>query len=74
MSLIAGKEEYGMFCFDSYGPAFGGGHDLYIVNNANTSATGSNLGHTYQCPPGQQSTFFTGARSFIVTDYEVFGL
>ena len=33
-----------------------------------------NLGFSYQCPPGQQNTFFTGAKNFTVTDYEVFSL
>ena len=54
---------------------FGGGNnDLRISKDANTSPSGSYLGDTYQCPPGQQSTFFTGAGEFNVTDYEVFGL
>ena len=66
---------YGIRCNSSYGPLFGGGHDIRISNNANTSYNNSHLGHTYQCPPGQQSTFFTGADGdFTVTDYEVFGL
>ena len=74
MSLIAGEEEIGIICNSSYGPMFGGGHDLFISNNANTSHSGSSLGTTYQLPPGQQNTFFTGATFFTVTDYEVFGL
>ena len=46
-----------------------------ISDHANTDKeTYSNLGHTYQRPSGQQNTFFTGARNFTVTDYEVFGL
>ena len=50
------------------------GMNLYISNNANTSSSGGLLGYTYQLPPGQQSTFFTGAQTFPVTDYEMFGL
>ena len=53
---------------------FGGGHDLRISDNANTGPSKSNLGYTYQLPPGQQNMFFTGATNFTVTDYEVFGL
>lgn len=57
------------------GPEFGGGHDLYISNNANTNMTSfSRLGSSYQCRPGQQETFLTGDEYFIVTDYEIFGL
>ena len=53
---------------------FGDGNDLWIGNNANTSPSRSNIGDTYQLPPGQQSTFLTGASKFNVTEYEVFGL
>ena len=74
LSLITGEEQDGMYCTSNYGPVFGGGHNLYISNNANTSSSESCVGDTYQCPPGQQSTFFTGATNFTVTDYEVFGL
>ena len=73
LSLITGKEGKGIYCSSSYGPVFGGGNDLYISNNANTGPSCSTLGHTYQLPPGQQRTFFTGATNFNVTDYEVFG-
>ena len=75
MSLITGKENNAIYCSDNSGPSFGGGCDLFIPNLANTdNIASSNLGHTYQLPPGQQNTFFTGARNFTVTDYEVFGL
>ena len=75
LSLITGKEGNGIYCYSSYGPAFGGGHDIRISDNANrSSVSSSNLGNTYQLPPGQQNTFFTGATYFTVTDYEVFGL
>ena len=75
MSLVTGKEIHAIFCSDTSGPSFGGGCDLYISEHANTdNKTYSNLGCTYQRPPGQQSTFFTGALYFTVTDYEVFGL
>ena len=68
------NQQHGINCNISYGPTFGGGHDLHISNNANISgASYSDLGHTYQLPAGQQSAFFTGARNFYVTDYEVFG-
>ena len=64
-----------IFCYSSHGPVFGTGNDLLICNNANTNtASNSCLGHTYERPPGQQQTFFTGSTNFTVTDYEVFGL
>ena len=84
LSLITGKEQQSMFCYRNYGPVFGRTsafgfrfgpeHDLCILVNANTNSSSSSLGKTYQLPPGQQSTFLTGAQTFTVTDYEVFGL
>ena len=68
-------QQNAIYCQSDYGPSFGGGHDLHISTNANSSGSSySNLGHTYQLPTGQQNTFFTGARNFNVTDYEVFGI
>ena len=74
LSLITGKEGYGIDFDSDNGPIFGHGCDLLILNNADTDGSLSNLGNTYQLPPGQESTFFTGAEMFTVTDYEVFGL
>ena len=74
MPLMTHQQQYAMWCSSSYGPMFGGGHDLIIYNNANTSTSYSYLGYTYELPPGERDTFCTGSDSFIVTDYEVFGL
>ena len=75
LPLISGIDPNGIVCISSLGPVFGSGNDLLISRNANESPhSNSELGHTYQLPPGQQSTFFTGAKTFTVTDYEVFGL
>jgi len=73
MPLMTHQQEYAMWCNSSCGPLFGGEFDLSISNNANTSTSYSRLGKTYELPPGEQSTFFTGSNSFTVTDYEVFG-
>ena len=75
MLLKPQKQHNAIDCFIGLGPTFGGGTDLVISNNANTNSSSySCLGDTYECPPGQQKTFFTGRKNFIVTDYEVFGL
>ena len=71
MLLNSGNMQYAIYCNSNAGPSFGGGSDLYISNDANSSY--SNLGHTYQLPKGYESTSFTGADKFIVTDYELFG-
>lgn len=37
----------------SYHATFGGGHDLYLCDNCNTTNSSySNFGHTYKCPDG----------------------
>ena len=73
MSLITGRKQCGIYCRSDCGPVFGGGHDLYISNNANTNMTSrSRLGSTYQYPPELHGTFLTGDEYFIVTDYEIF--
>ena len=48
--LIPVKVEsvFSIYCNGSYGPTFGGGHDIYIANNSNTETTSySSLGHSY---------------------------
>lgn len=75
MPLKNGCQENAICCSSTLGPSFGTGWDLRIKDNANTHASsGSNIGYTYECPPGQKDTFFTGSTKFTVTDYEVFGL
>jgi len=75
LPLVTGKEQHAVCCGGGYGPVFGGGNDLYISANANTNTSSySKLGFSYQCPAGQQNTFFTGSEYFNVTDYEVFAL
>ncbi|CAH3136842.1 unnamed protein product, partial [Porites lobata] len=63
----------GILCNGSFGPIFGGGHDLLISNepNANSDST-TKLGHTYQCPDDANSSFLTGLSDFVVNELEVF--
>ena len=36
---------------NGYGPTFGGGHDIYVANNANAGTVSyTNLGYTYKPP------------------------
>ena len=65
-------------CYDR-GPTFGGGHDIYIANNAasNTNSN-SNLGYTYSPPPGYSygssftRSFLAGSYKFRPDEIEVF--
>eukprot|EP01080_Neovahlkampfia_damariscottae_P002851 gene2851-4694_t len=62
----------------SYGPTFGGGHDLYVVNNSNTTNSSySNLGYSYRYVGGtygstQAKNFLAGSYNFKTTEIEVF--
>ena len=63
----------------SFGPTFGGGHDIYVTHACNNNISSySNFGHTYK-PPGNitQNTesaknYFAGSYNFGVEEYEVF--
>ena len=63
----------------SYGPTFGGGHDIYISSYASYSSwSSSNLGHTYSPPSGYYywsnfaQTFLAGSYRFTPDEIEVF--
>ena len=61
----------------SYGPTFGGGHDNYIANNANSSTSSrTNFGYSYSVPSGVQDkkTILAGTYSFTPDEVEVFYL
>jgi len=74
MPLIAGKEGNAIICNSNFGPVFGTGNDLCIVNSPNSNYCSLNLNHVYQCPTGQNAnTFLTGKQSFLVNEMEVFG-
>ena len=63
-----------MHCDSENGPTFGCGNDLHISGNANRNKDSYNYLFSFSCPPGKETTFFTGAENFIVSNYEVFGL
>ena len=62
----------------SHGPRWGGGTDLSIVNNPHQSNCVSNLGYSYNPPPGGQhgqpgtNDYFAEANSFTLAEWEVF--
>ena len=73
MPLRGTNNQNGICCKSSYGPTFGGGHDLYIASGANANSSSySNLGNTYQCPTNANSSFLVGGRDFSVNEIEVF--
>ena len=73
MSIKHGECSFAMRHDPSFGPIFGGGHDLCICSDANNnSCSCSNLGRTYELPPGQTNTFLVGSNNFKVSEIEVF--
>jgi hypothetical protein len=61
-------------CHSDHGPIFGGGHDLYICDSANTTAGSySKLGHSYQHPqPSQSDSYLAGSHHFKLSEIEVY--
>ena len=53
-----------------YGPTFGGGHDLYIPNNFNSTTGYTNTPYNYNVP--NNATLFGNYSSWTVTDMEVY--
>ena len=70
---------YTIYSCSSYGPTFGGGHDIYIVSYASSSTSSySNLGHDYSPPTGYSygssfaQSFLAGSYNFQPDEVEVF--
>ena len=74
MPLTQAPHPNAMYDVSSHGPSFGGSHDIYVADNANSNSTSSiNVGHSYQLPAGQNAqTFLTGAHNFQAAEIEVF--
>ena len=74
-------DKYAIYRNFKYGPTFGGGHDLYISDNANSNINSyTNLGRTYQPPPGytyraaNTRALLAGTYHFSPSEVEVFHL
>ena len=83
MPLMSQNQKSGMVGHSGYGPTFGIkgslffsiSRDLFISNDANKNTDShSELGTSYECPRGQESSFLTGGKYFSVSNYEVFGI
>ena len=79
MSLIV--NQYAIRCTDTFGPTFGGGHDLYISDKCNENKnsysrfpTSYNSSKVYK-QTQESYTAFCGSKNginFKVTEYEVY--
>ena len=66
-----------IYRWPSYGPTFGGGHNIYIANNANSNTKSyANFGYSYSAPSGVQDkkTILAGTFKFTPDEVEVFYL
>ena len=78
-NIQQGQGQCAIYCYSGYGPIFGGGHDLYICNNAQVNQSSySTFGHTYRLPPGyvynseQAKNLLAGQYWFKTTEIEGF--
>ena len=78
-NIKKGLEDQALFCYFSYGPNFGEGHDLYICNNPHqVSKSYSNFEYSYRLPTGnvygseQAKNLLAGQYKFLTTEIEVF--
>ena len=69
------RPEYAIHDLSGYGPTFGGGHDIYICDQSDTT-TGSysNFPHSYSDRTGNGNATFTGNKNFQTSDIEVYRL
>jgi len=71
--IKSSKTTRAIYAYSSYGPTFGDGHDLYIVNNALSSSNSHTKGNTAYQFPGTSVTYALsdGTYNFKVKDYVV---
>ena len=66
--------QYAMCCNSSYGPTFGGGHDLCLHQGSDTARCYTNFPSSYTDTLGRANATFTGAQDFTPEDYEVWAV
>ena len=73
------QKKYSINSYSSYGPTFGGGHDINIKSDASSNRNSySDLGHTYSPPSGYSrgstfaQTFLAGSYNFTPDEVETF--
>ncbi len=69
---------YAIYCHSSYGPMFGGGHDILITSGSNANQTsysnfGSHYKHAdYQFQTEKANSILAGSHNFQTLEIEVF--
>ena len=78
MKIDSTQCQFAIRCHARYGPTFGIGHDLRIVNNSNGGHNNdSNLGHTYKhpqygCGSKEAQAFLAGSCNFKLSEIEIY--
>jgi len=68
--MKSGRESYAVYLQKSYGPTFGGGHEIWITDNCRSIASCySSCGNTYNVPTSYELA--GGSRNFRIQDYVV---
>eukprot|EP00331_Platyophrya_macrostoma_P015794 CAMPEP_0176471350 /NCGR_PEP_ID=MMETSP0127-20121128/41082_1 /TAXON_ID=938130 /ORGANISM="Platyophrya macrostoma, Strain WH" /LENGTH=449 /DNA_ID=CAMNT_0017865985 /DNA_START=27 /DNA_END=1376 /DNA_ORIENTATION=+ len=74
----AGQTSNSIYAYATYGPTFGGGHDIYIADNCNSGTSCySYFPYSYDCKEysnPSSSDWLAGAYNFKVDEIEVFAL
>jgi hypothetical protein len=60
---------YSIGCHPRHGPIFGGGHDINVPNNSNSSSGHTNTPHSYDSP---SNTSIFGSYNFTTSEIEVY--
>ena len=70
------NKDYSIEDYYGHGPIFGGGNDICIYNNCNTTTNNycetNHSDSSYQLPPGADNTFLAGSYYFSVKEIEVY--
>ena len=72
-------DKHSIYCNPSYGPTFGGGHDIHISSNSNTTYSSYCSLNSYNFPSleygsNQAQSFLVGYSGFVTSKIEVFKL
>ncbi len=78
MKIYLNKHQSAILCHSRHGPSFGGGHDIYIYENAKSDLVcDSNLGSTYLHPEyeydsNEPKSFLAGSFRFKLSEIEIY--
>lgn len=73
--FMCSNQTYNIYGAASYGPTFGGGHDIYISDNSSSNNSSyCSFPHSYGSGtiPGGSNFYITGSYNFTVKDIEVY--